>query len=116
MNTTSITSSKAIIKVSIISAIPAVIGAVASRETSYLIPSGNDFESSCIAAFTFSASSTAFEPGAWYSPIIEHCLLLRRVNAVYVSTPSSTLATCFILTCEPPSVVLTTISPNSSSV
>ena len=80
--TTNITRSNAIIKVITISSIPAVIGAVASREISYFTLSGKDCESSAIVDFTDSASSTAFEPGAWYKAIIEDSLPFSLVNAL----------------------------------
>jgi len=65
IKTTRITRIKAMIKVTTISLMPAVIGAVESSETSYLILSGKSFASTSISAIAISASSTALEPGAW---------------------------------------------------
>ena len=63
-NTTRTTKTKAMINVTMISLIPAVIGAVESSETSYLILSGKSFASRSISIIAFSANSTAFDPGA----------------------------------------------------
>ncbi|MBA7666035.1 hypothetical protein ES703_74110 [subsurface metagenome] len=98
IKTTRITNARAINKVWIISAMPAVMARVVSRDMSYLILSGKDPDSSSIVFLTFSASSTALEPGAWYRAIMAHSFLLSRVNALYVSTPNSTRAICFIFT------------------
>ena len=64
IKTTKITSARAINRVSMISSMPAVMARVVSRDTSYLKLSGKDPESSSIVFLTFSASSTALEPGA----------------------------------------------------
>ena len=72
MNTTRITRTKAIIRVTTISLIPAVMGSVVSKPTSYFTLSGKFFERTSISAITFLAKSTAFDPGAWYNAIIAH--------------------------------------------
>jgi len=94
--------------------IPAVIGSVASNETSYLILSGNFFFSTSISVITCFARSTALDPGAWYNAITEHVSSFSLVIALYDSTPRSIVAISFSFTCEPSGVVLITISPNAS--
>ena len=63
IKTTKITKTRAIIKVSIISSIPAIIGSVASNETSYLRSSGKVSAIASIVLITSSAKATAFVPG-----------------------------------------------------
>ncbi len=70
INTTNTTRISAIMSVTTISLIPAVMGRVESRATSYLTLSGKFFSRSSISAIIFSANSTALDPGDWYKAII----------------------------------------------
>ncbi len=64
MYTTNITSARAIKRVTTISLIPAVIANVVSKEMSYCMLSGNDFDISSICPLIMLASSVALDPGA----------------------------------------------------
>ena len=58
-------STRAIIRVSTISLMPAVIGLVASMEISYVMLWGKEPASSAMVLLMVSARATALDPGAW---------------------------------------------------
>ena len=69
-----------------------------------------------IVARTASAAASAFEPGAWNTPIATAGLLLSRLRSAYSAAPSSMRATSRSRVTAPSADVLTTMSPNSCSV
>ena len=80
------------------------------------MPSGIDVARSVMDARTPSEIAIALEPGVAKIRMATASLLSSSDRSAYVAAPSSTRATSRSLVTAPSSVVLTMMSPNSSSV